>query len=106
MAILTKLFAMRIVASNRLGFANNLDKTSDELTLLFSISSLSAGLNEKKATSEPEISAEQNNRISMITKETITAINVELLLTILEKVRPIIRSKGSSNTYEFNSNIR
>jgi hypothetical protein len=64
MAMLTRLFARRIVARRRLETALNFRIRCADLDFSFCRSSRSCGPNEKNATSEPEISAEQIKRIS------------------------------------------
>ena len=59
-AILIKLLATRIVANSFFGFSNN-NLTRWRFLLSFS-SSKSVGVNENKATSAPEMSAEQANK--------------------------------------------
>lgn len=49
-----------MVANNLLGFSNKLVILLDDLDFSFSRSSCSFGDNEKKATSDPEIKAEQS----------------------------------------------
>ena len=94
MAMFTKLFAIKIVASNFLGLNN---KDWIILSFEFSDSSISSnciGVREKKATSEPEIRAENNNKTS---NETISPINVTRseILKIISRKRIIYR--GGSN---------
>ena len=71
-AIFIKLLAMRIVAKSRFGFCNN--PITSKCFLSFSISSISDGLNEKNATSAPEINAEQTSRRNTINKQENTLI--------------------------------
>ena len=63
MAIFTKLLATKMVANNFLGFSNNLEIRVPLLKSLFCISSTSFCDKEKRATSEPEIKAEQTSNI-------------------------------------------
>jgi len=66
-ATFTKLFEIRIVASNRFGTSNNLIIKNEDFVFFDSNSFSWACFNEKKAISEPEIIAEQNKRkISII----------------------------------------
>ena len=59
MAILIKLFATKMIASNRLGFAKS-DRINEScFAFWFSASLRVALLREKKATSAPEMSAEE-----------------------------------------------
>ena len=67
---LIKLFTTKIVANNLMGYFNNLN------IFLSFISSISFGVNEKKATSEAEIKAEDNNRNIKITKLKITSVQI------------------------------
>ena len=60
MAIFIKLFATKIVARSFLGFSNSLEIISRDLDDL-SESSKSNWVSENRATSAPEIKAEQNN---------------------------------------------
>ena len=62
MPILTKLLVIRMVANKCLGFRLNLRTFLFDLLSSFSKFSRSLGDNEKKATSEPDISAEQHNK--------------------------------------------
>jgi hypothetical protein len=57
-AILTKLLPTNIVASSFSGAERSFNANNEELFLLSLSSSNSLGSKEKKATSEPEISAE------------------------------------------------
>ena len=64
MAMFIKLFAIRIVANSFLGFIN---RDCMILSFEFSDSSISSnwlGVSEKKATSDPEISAENKSSTS------------------------------------------
>ena len=70
MPTLIKLFTTKIVANNLLGYFNSLN------IFLSFISSISFGVNEKKATSEAEIKAEDNNRNIKITKLKITSVQI------------------------------
>ena len=70
MATLTKLLAINIIANNSFGFSSSFIAVSDALELVFSSSSLSAGPNEKKATSEPETNADMISKINKITNPT------------------------------------
>ena len=60
--ILTKLFAINIVAKRCLGFLLSLRTFLLFLCSSFSKFSKSLGDKEKKATSDPEIKAEQHNK--------------------------------------------
>ena len=71
MPILIKLLATRIVANSFLGRSNNFEITLNFFELLFNPVSISDFVNEKKATSAPEINAEQSSKIkSNISPET------------------------------------
>jgi hypothetical protein len=61
MAILMKLLATRIVASNFLGFSRRLMTIFCVFDLFPSSVMKFAGVSEKNATSAPEINAEHNN---------------------------------------------
>ena len=65
MAIFTKLLATKIVDNSFLGFSNNLEIRVPLLKSLFCISSPSFCDKEKRATSEPEIKAEQASNITI-----------------------------------------
>ena len=58
-----KLLAIKIVASSFLGLSNKLIMICSCLDTLPSFTSKSEGLSENKATSEPEMSAEDMSRI-------------------------------------------
>ena len=64
MATLIKLLVIKIVASNPFGVSNNSSIVTADLFESSRIASLSKGVKEKNATSAPETSAEQNNKIS------------------------------------------
>jgi len=68
MAMFIKLFVIRIVANNFFGFINSFWTISSFFdAFLFEESfSKSEGVKEKKATSAPDIKAEQINKISSI----------------------------------------
>lgn len=71
MAMFTKLLAINIVANN---FFGSINRDCMTLSLEFSDSSISSnctGVSEKKATSEPDISAEIKSKTS---KETLIPI--------------------------------
>ena len=68
-ATFIKLLAINIVANSLFGFCNNCKTSLCNLSL--SISSISVGLNEKKATSDPEIKAEKIININIIANEVI-----------------------------------
>ena len=61
---LTVLFATNNVDSNCLGLCFNSETICARLVPFSSISSMSLACKEKKATSEPEISADNNNNRS------------------------------------------
>lgn len=62
MAIFTKLFDTRMVASNCCGLSMSLTAILSVLDLLSFNFNKSEGLSAKNATSDPEIRAEQNNK--------------------------------------------
>lgn len=59
---LIKLFAINIIANSSLGFSSKLSTVFEDLFFLFSIQSISTGLNEKKATSAPDTKAERTSK--------------------------------------------
>lgn len=61
MAILIKLLATKIVANSFLGFSSSLVIMDSALEFWWSSGSISERVNEKSATSAPEINAEQNS---------------------------------------------
>ena len=64
--MLTKLFPISIVANNLFGLSNKLRIKLPVLDSSPSMSFLSCGDKEKKATSAPDIKAEQSNKIKII----------------------------------------
>ena len=66
--ILTKLLATRRVANNFLGFSNSLEIIIPFDGYSCKVSSISFCDNEKKATSAPEINAEQKSNTKMARK--------------------------------------
>ena len=89
-----------MVASKRLGLVISELMVSLFRSFAFSRNSLSLGLSEKKATSEPETSAEQTNSTSMVNNATVNSID-SVKENELESSIVVIRSKGSSNVYSF-----
>ena len=94
MATFTKLFEISMVASNRFGELSM--RTIKPLFLLLSLfnSSFSVGFNEKKATSEPEMSAENKSR----TNRMITDISTFMLKGFTNPESNIGVSKGSGSS--------
>lgn len=74
--IFIKLLATSIVANNFFGLFNSLEMISKDLESFWSLASRSDGVNEKSATSAPEISAEQSSKI---TNETAPNRRVKLM---------------------------
>lgn len=70
MPMLIKLFATRMVASKRSGISSSFNKSLLFLERDLRNFSMSTGLNEKNATSAPDISAENNKRDSTTIKAT------------------------------------
>ena len=83
MAILIKLLATKIVARSFLGFESSFLIIRSFLEGLVSSSSTSTAFNEKKATSAPEIKAEQNSNTNRIT---ILVIAVTLKIALKSKL--------------------
>ena len=100
--IFAKLLEINMVASNRFGFSNNASNNLFELFLSFSMDSLSVGLREKKATSDPEINAEHKSKISMASEAPINLIEPPRLALCVRRIRTEICSKGSSKSSGFN----
>lgn len=69
---LIKLLAMRIIANKCFGLSKSFIATAEDFPLSFSNSSISPGLKEKKATSDPDIMADMNKRIKRIANPTRT----------------------------------
>ena len=67
-----------MVASNFFGDFSNWLITWNDFDFLSFNSFFSIGVNEKKATSEPDISAENNNKIIKATKEIIEEVEMGL----------------------------
>ena len=67
----TKLFTTRIVPSSCSGFLRRVTTFFEALDLLFFKPAISDGESEKKATSDPEIRAEQIRSNSRIIKQNI-----------------------------------
>ena len=63
-AILIKLLAIKMVANSFLGRSNNFIIWRSLAVYSASVEGKSLGLSENSATSDPDISAEQNNKIS------------------------------------------
>src|SRR5690606_22131043 len=79
MAMFTKLFETKIVANNFFGLPNNRCTIASFFAMDFSrFVSKSEGVNEKKATSDPEIRAEQASKITSITPLVIWVISKTL----------------------------
>jgi len=72
MATLTKLLAIKIVASNLLGCSRSFMSTSPPLGFSVRMVLIWGGPNEKNAISAPETSAEQIMRTNITTKPAIT----------------------------------
>lgn len=77
-ATFTKLLDIKIVANKYFGLSSNFfiarwDFVLDEFKISFSF-----GFNEKNATSEPDISAENKSKIKSIPKEVIAPIETDL----------------------------
>lgn len=68
MPMLIKLFDTNIVAKSSCGLLSSLVAAAEALSFLSLKSRISFGLNEKKATSEPEIKAEQTSKIKVVAK--------------------------------------
>ena len=75
---LTKLLAMRMVPNNSSGLSNHSLMVRWFLPSSSNIS-CSAALKEKKATSEPEISADSNSSKAKTSKDIATPIEIEEL---------------------------
>ncbi len=82
-----------MVANNFFGKAKRLLTRSCSLVSLLLSSSFSLGFKEKKATSEPEISAEKSNK----TSSTINAISVLIAKGLNKPANKIIENKGSGS---------
>lgn len=93
-AILIKLLATKIVASNFLGRSNKLDMVSIAADCSLIPLSISDFVSEKKATSAPEIKAEQASR----TKSNTAPVINDVLVT--NKVE--IKTVGSGSKIKFN----
>ena len=76
MEILMKLFATRSVATNFLGFAKSSEIIFPLELFSCTISSMSFCDNENKATSAPEINAEQNSKMVIPTKPNTTLASI------------------------------
>ena len=71
-----KLLAISMVANSCFGFCRKFSIRFDFLVFCLLISSRSAGLSAKKATSAPEISAEVARSTSKINKEMIVSVSI------------------------------
>lgn len=80
-AMFTALFAIKIVANKYFGLLSTVVISVEFLSSASFIFSKSDGVNENKATSEPDIKAEQTNKITIIIK--LTSISTEKGLTKL-----------------------
>lgn len=83
-----KLFAMRMMANNSLGFSNRLKAVWGERPLRLLKSSFSLGEREKKATSDPETRADAINNKSKMIEEKTTG-NKAVSHWILKKVKEL-----------------
>ena len=81
-ATLMKLFEIKIVANKKLGRFNNF--LIGLISLSFSFCHFDAS-SEKKATSEPEIKAENNSRTNMTRKATLRPKSMDTFSVIKSK---------------------
>ena len=94
-ATLMKLFVIRMVASNFLGFRRSC-KTLSFFLLLCNLSlSASVGLNEKKAVSEPEIRPETINKTTSTTNVRISSNGKPLKISVIKTIKGSGRGSGS-----------
>jgi len=92
MAIFIKLFATKIVAKSFLGFSKSLDIISIGFEFSSELVSKSVWVNENKATSAPDINAEQSSSKKNNTiPDTIEVSNV---------VRDIVKLMGSGSKFK------
>ena len=84
---LTKLFVIRIVANNSLGLPKSFKTDLAFLSLSPFSSSLSPGLKEKKAASDPDIRAEEASNDK--------SINIDMISQVLPNPALIALSKGA-----------
>ncbi len=85
-----KLFIINIVARRSLGLFKRSLTVSDDLFLFSSRSILSTGLREKNATSDPDTSAEHNNRIM------ITPMEIQISVPkFMDKIKIELKCWGS-----------
>ena len=104
-ATLTKLLLIRIVANSLLGVSSNVKINLFTRVDLASMSFNSFGLSEKNATSEPEIKAEKNNRMTIINKliKTPRVKCPEKMLTSIPRNHKWGSLSGSSKIQLFNA---
>ena len=79
MPTFTKLFTISIVLSNSSGLPRSFRAVEELRERLFVSSSIFAGPSEKKATSEPEIKAEQTSNSTSTASSIITGVVMAIL---------------------------
>lgn len=96
MPIFTKLLDTKIVANNSWGLSISFDAILSVLELLSFSFKISAGLSAKKATSDPDINAEQTNNTKVSVKPIAEEI-VNWKKVILRLVNTTHWEKGSGS---------
>ena len=95
MATFMKLLVINIVANNFLGSCNKASTFSFALFVSFLILSISEGLSEKKAVSEPDINPETINNIMRVRNVNISTIGKLVNKSIIKTNKGSGRISGS-----------